>query len=84
MASNSAIRRPSSKAPLVLMHSNIESQVQAMENPVRQEAENTTAAGQAAQGAPRGKLDLSGLEPPADLSECSMEEVTIDGICGVY
>ena len=31
-----------------------------------------------------GKLDLSGLEPPADLSESSIEEVTIDGICGVY
>ncbi|MCZ6532098.1 MAG: mycofactocin precursor MftA [SAR324 cluster bacterium] len=54
-----------------------------MDKPVRQEAENTSAA-QATQDAPRGKLDLSGLEPPADLSECSIEEVTIDGICGVY
>lgn len=30
------------------------------------------------------KLDLSRLEPPADLEECSIEEMTIDGICGVY
>ncbi|MCZ6472569.1 MAG: mycofactocin precursor MftA [SAR324 cluster bacterium] len=61
-----------------------------MDKPVRQEAENTSAAQatriapRGKQGAPRGKLDLSGLEPPADLSECSIEEVTIDGICGVY
>ena len=62
-----------------------------MDNPVRQEAESAPAAAQAThgaprdkQGTPRGKLDLSGLEPPADLSQCSIEEVTIDGICGVY
>jgi mycofactocin precursor len=30
------------------------------------------------------KLDLSKLDPPADLEECSVEEITIDGICGVY
>ena len=30
------------------------------------------------------KLDLSQLEPPADLGENSIEEMTIDGICGVY
>ena len=33
---------------------------------------------------PKKKLDLSRLEPPADLAECSIEEMTIDGICGVY
>ena len=33
---------------------------------------------------PKRKLDLSRLEPPADLAECSIEEITIDGICGVY
>ena len=30
------------------------------------------------------KLDLSRLEPPAHLDESSIEEMTIDGICGVY
>ncbi len=29
-------------------------------------------------------LDLSRLEPPAHLEECCVEEITIDGICGVY
>lgn len=33
---------------------------------------------------PRRKLDLSRLEPPAQLEESSIEEMTIDGICGVY
>lgn len=32
----------------------------------------------------RPKLDLSRLEAPAALEECSVEEMTIDGICGVY
>lgn len=36
------------------------------------------------QGKTRRKLDLSGLEAPADLEESSIEEMTIDGICGVY
>lgn len=30
------------------------------------------------------KLDLSRLDPPAHLEEVSVEEITIDGICGVY
>ena len=30
------------------------------------------------------RLDLSRLDPPADLDEASIEEMTIDGICGVY
>jgi mycofactocin precursor len=29
-------------------------------------------------------LDLSRLEPPRKLAEARLEEVTIDGICGVY
>ncbi len=30
------------------------------------------------------KLDLSKLSPPKPLEELRLEEVTIDGICGVY
>ncbi len=30
------------------------------------------------------KLDLSQLSPPKPLEELRLEEVTIDGICGVY
>ena len=30
------------------------------------------------------KLDLSQLDPPANLEDCGVEEITIDGICGVY
>jgi mycofactocin precursor len=30
------------------------------------------------------KLDLDGLEPPRKLSEARLEDLTIDGICGVY
>lgn len=30
------------------------------------------------------KLDLRGMEPPAKLSEVRLEDLTIDGICGVY
>ncbi len=30
------------------------------------------------------KLDLSRLDPPADLDDVCVEEITIDGICGVY
>jgi mycofactocin precursor len=29
-------------------------------------------------------LDLSRMEPPRRLAEARLEEVTIDGICGVY
>jgi mycofactocin precursor len=29
-------------------------------------------------------LDLSHMEPPRRLKEARLEEVTIDGICGVY
>jgi len=29
-------------------------------------------------------LDLSRLEPPRRLAEARLEDVTIDGICGVY
>lgn len=31
-----------------------------------------------------GTLDLSNLAPPQPLEELRLEEVTIDGICGVY
>ena len=30
------------------------------------------------------KLDLRGMEPPRNLSEVRFEDLTIDGICGVY
>lgn len=30
------------------------------------------------------KLDLSHLSPPLKLEEVVLEEITIDGICGVY
>ena len=30
------------------------------------------------------KLDLSGMAPPMKLSEARLEDLTIDGICGVY
>jgi mycofactocin precursor len=30
------------------------------------------------------RLDLSALEPPRQLDELRLEDVTIDGICGVY
>jgi mycofactocin precursor len=33
--------------------------------------------------APR-PLDLRGMAPPAKLSEARLEDLTIDGICGVY
>jgi mycofactocin precursor len=45
-------------------------------------AENQTSETPAAAG--KRRLDLSRLDPPADLEESSIEEMTIDGICGVY
>jgi mycofactocin precursor len=36
-----------------------------------------------APAAPR-PLDLRGMAPPAKLSEARLEDLTIDGICGVY
>lgn len=45
-------------------------------------AEKTSSAN--APQSTRRKLDLSRLEPPAHLEESSIEEMTIDGICGVY
>ena len=54
-----------------------------MNEPPKQETETPPGAPAPGETA-EGKLDLSGLEPPADLSESSIEEVTIDGICGVY
>ena len=30
------------------------------------------------------RLDLSRLSPPEDLEKLKLEEMTIDGICGVY
>lgn len=30
------------------------------------------------------RLDLSHMAPPEDLDEVRLEELTIDGICGVY
>ena len=44
----------------------------------------TIAAGKAAGAKAPRKLDLSRLEAPDALEECSVEEMTIDGICGVY
>lgn len=41
------------------------------------------AATEAAPEGPR-KLDLRGMAPPAKLSEVRLEDLTIDGICGVY
>lgn len=38
----------------------------------------------AAPEAPAERLDLSRMEPPKRLAEARLEEVTIDGICGVY
>jgi len=38
--------------------------------------ENTRAA--------EALLDLSGMEPPRSLDQVRLEELTIDGICGVY
>ena len=29
-------------------------------------------------------VDLEGLEPPGSIEETRIEEITIDGICGVY
>ena len=37
-----------------------------------------------AAGAPAVVLDISRLEPPRDLEQVRLEELTIDGICGVY
>ena len=33
---------------------------------------------------PPKKLDLSRMSPPDNLEEARLEEITIDGICGVY
>ncbi|MDH4248048.1 MAG: mycofactocin precursor MftA [Deltaproteobacteria bacterium] len=35
-------------------------------------------------GAAEALLDLSGMEPPRSLDQVRLEELTIDGICGVY
>ena len=43
--------------------------------------EGIPAAGPTA--APR-PLDLRGMAPPVKLSEARLEDLTIDGICGVY
>ena len=55
-----------------------------MNHPEKQDAERTPGAAKTLPGKGAPKLDLSGLDAPAHLSECSIEEVTIDGICGVY
>ncbi|MCH8843962.1 MAG: mycofactocin precursor [SAR324 cluster bacterium] len=34
--------------------------------------------------APPKKLDLSHVAPPENVEEMRIEEITIDGICGVY
>lgn len=43
-------------------------------------------AGPPAAAAParRRKLDLSRIDPPENLEELRVEELSIDGICGVY
>ena len=46
--------------------------------------DKNTVKGTQVAGNTAGKLDFSRLQPPADLGENSMEEITIDGICGVY
>jgi mycofactocin precursor len=46
------------------------------------ELPSAAAVAQAA-AAPR-KLDLSGMAPPVKLREARLEDLTIDGICGVY
>lgn len=54
--------------------------------PAAASAEGAPAAATAASAPathPR-KLDLRGLEPPRQLSEARLEDLTIDGICGVY
>ena len=43
-----------------------------------------TAPAEQLQPSKRKKLDLSHLPAPENLSETSVEEITIDGICGVY
>lgn len=50
--------------------------------PARTDAQADAATQPAQEGAPR--LDLSRMEPPRRLEEARLEEVTIDGICGVY
>lgn len=56
-------------------------------HPRPQEAEPTAAQpNESSQAVPEGapRLDLSRMEPPRRLEEARLEEVTIDGICGVY
>ncbi len=56
-----------------------------MEAPLTQTESGSNEEGASAPAvAERPKLDLSRLEPPAHLEECCVEEITIDGICGVY
>ncbi len=46
-------------------------------------APEDAAPAEDAPGRPR-KLDLSRMSPPENLEETRLEEITIDGICGVY
>jgi len=39
---------------------------------------------EAARPAAARRLDWRGLEPPKQLAEARLEDLTIDGICGVY
>lgn len=62
-----------------------------MENIAHPPAEKSAAAGESEPAAgdfpmenSAKKLDLSKLPPPGDLEEYRLEEITIDGICGVY
>ena len=46
--------------------------------------DNTPATAEPAAGRTQPKLDLSRVAPPRNLDSFDVEEITIDGICGVY
>lgn len=54
-----------------------------MENPHPPPVETPPAGGETAP-AQKPKLDLSRLGKPERLEEVTLEDITIDGICGVY
>jgi mycofactocin precursor len=51
--------------------------------PMPEEAQGQ-APGQEQAHAPLGRLELSRMAPPRELEALRLEELTIDGICGVY
>ena len=48
-------------------------------NPVQEQQHSTKVQPSSVE-----KIDLSRLEPPEKLVASKVEEITIDGICGVY